>query len=122
MAKPEKEAILFWVGDCLDVLRTFPKVAQRDFGAEIRRLQNGEQPIDSRPMKSIGQGIFELRQQDPDGWYRIIYLSKVGNSLHMLHSFVKKSAKTSQKDLSIAKNRLKAVRAKLLEEKKNVRK
>ena len=40
----------------------------------------------------------------------------------MLHSFVKKSAKTSRKDLSIAENRLKAVRAKLLEEKKNEQK
>ena len=122
MAKPQQEAALYWVGDCLEVLRTFPKDIQQNFGGEIRRLQDGVQPMDSRPMKSIGHGVFELRQRDTNGWYRVIYLSKVGNTLHMLHSFVKKSAKTSRKDLSIATNRLKAVRAKLLEEKKNEQK
>ncbi len=70
-------------------------------------------------MKSIGVGVFELKQVDGAGWYRVIYLSKVGNRLHVLHSFVKKSAKTGQKDLDVASARLKAVRARLLEEKRN---
>jgi phage-related protein len=56
---------------------------------------------------------------DASGWYRVIYLSKVGNTIYMLHSFVKKSARTSRKDLQIAPNRLKAVKARLWEEKKN---
>ena len=59
---------------------------------------------------------------DDKGWYRVIYLGKVGNRLHMLHAFVKKSAKTSQNDLRIALSRLKAVNARLLEEKKNAKK
>jgi len=40
----------------------------------------------------------------------------------MLHAFIKKSAKTSPNDLRIAKARLKAVNARLSEEKKNARK
>lgn len=73
-------------------------------------------------MKSIGKGVFELRQMDANGWYRVIYLRKIGNRLFMLHSFVKKSAKTSQKDLNIASNRLKQVQARLVEEKKDGKK
>jgi phage-related protein len=73
-------------------------------------------------MPSIGPRVFELRQMDDKGWYRVIFLGKVGNRLHMLHGFVKKSAKTSRNDLRIAAARLKAVHARLLEDKKNAQK
>ena len=111
-----------WEGNCLEVLRTFPNHIKRGLGREIQRLQEGEKPLNSRPMKSIGQGVFELRQMDEKGWYRLIYLKKVGDRLFILHSFVKKSAKTSQKDLKIAKNRLKQVHSRLLQEKKDAQK
>ncbi|HEY4234892.1 MAG TPA: type II toxin-antitoxin system RelE/ParE family toxin [Lacipirellulaceae bacterium] len=122
MSLPEKEAEVVWEGDSLDVLRTFPKGIREDLGADIRRLQVGERPLHSRSMKSIGKGVYELKQVDDAGWYRVIYLNKVGNRLYMLHSFVKKSAKTGQNDLNIASNRLKAVKARLLEEKRNASK
>lgn len=115
-------AEVVWEGDCLEVVRTFPKPIREDLGADIRRLQLGERPLSSRPMPSIGPRVFELRQMDDKGWYRLIYLGKVGNRLHMLHGFVKQSAKTSRNDLRIATTRLKAVKARLLEEKKNAQK
>ena len=89
------EADVVWEGDCLEVVRTFPKPIREDLGADIRRMQLGERPLSSRPMPSIGARVFELRQMDDKGWYRVIYLGKVGNRLHMLHAFIKKSAKTS---------------------------
>jgi phage-related protein len=82
----------------------------------------GERPLSSRSMASVGARVFELRQMDDKGWYRVIYLGKVGNRLHMLHAFMKKSAKTSPNDLRIATARLKIVNARLLEEKRNARK
>lgn len=116
------EAEVVWEGDCLEVVRTFPKPVREDLGADIRRLQLGEKPINSRPMPSVGQRVYELRQMDEKGWYRVIYLGKVGNRLHMLHAFLKKSAKTSRQDTQIASSRLKAVNARLLEEKRNAKK
>jgi phage-related protein len=59
---------------------------------------------------------------DDNGWYRVIYLGKVANRLHILHAFVKKSAKTSRNDLQIASVRLKLVNARLLEEKRDAKK
>ena len=117
MAEPDAEVV--WEGDSLEVLRTFPKAIREDLGADIRRLQMGAKPLNSRPMKSIGLRVFELRQTDENGWYRVIYLSKTGTQLYILHSFVKKSRKTSRNDLMIASNRLKNVKARLLEEKRN---
>jgi phage-related protein len=116
------EADVVWEGDCLEVVRTFPKPIREDLGADIRRMQVGERPLSSRPMTSVGARVFELRQMDDKGWYRVIYLGKVGNRLHMLHAFVKKSAKTSANDLRIASARLKAVNARLVEEKRNAKK
>ncbi len=113
---------VFWEGDALEVLRAFPSTMKRNFGREIQRLQEGEKPLDSRPMKSIGQGVFELRQSDDDGWYRLVYFKKIAGRLFMLHCFVKKSAKTSRKDLNIAKNRLKQVQARSVEEKRDAKK
>ena len=117
-----EEAEVIWEGNCLEVVRTFPKPVREDLGADIRRLQLGEKPISSRPMPSVRQRIYELRQMDEKGWYRVIYLGKVSNRLHMLHAFMKKSAKTSRNDLQIASSRLKAVDARLLEEKGNAKK
>jgi phage-related protein len=82
-------------------------------------MQQGRTPHDSRPMKSIGKGVFELRQRDPNGWYRLIYLTRVGDTLYMLHAFTKKSAQTSRNDLAIASSRLKRVRLRIAEEKKD---
>ena len=113
------DAKVAWEGDSLEVVRTFPPAVRQEMGLDIRRLQQGTVPRNSRPMRSIGIGVFELRQRDAHGWYRLIYLTRVGDTLHMLHAFPKKSAKTSRNDLAIASSRLKAVRAGIAEEKKN---
>lgn len=115
--KEREPAELVWEGDSLDVVRGFPKEVRKNLGEDIRRVQMGVKPKDGRPMKSVGAGVVELRQQDQNGWYRTIYLSVVQGRLHILHSFVKKSRSTPGNDLSVAENRLKEVKARLLKEK-----
>ena len=106
-------AEVVWEGDSLEVIRRFPGPARQDLGAELRRLQTGDRPLNSRPMPSIGARVYELREQDERAWYRVIYLAKIGNRIHVLHCFEKKSAKTSKIDLAVAKARLKRVLARL---------
>ncbi len=117
--KPNSDAKICWEGNSLEIVKSFPKTIRQELGLDIRRLQQGTMPKDSRPMKSIGQGVFELRQRDSNGWYRLVYLSRVRNTLYMLHGFTKKSAKTSRRDIATATSRLKDVRARIAEEKKN---
>jgi phage-related protein len=108
----EKEtAEVVWEGDSLEVIRSFPGPARQDLGAELRRLQTRDRPLNSRPMPSIGARVYELREQDERAWYRVIYLAKIGNRIHVLHCFEKKSAKTGRSDLAVAKERLKRVLA-----------
>ncbi len=124
---PKKEeakrepAELVWEGDSRDVVRGFPDDIKKKLGEDIRRLQQGVRPLDYRPMPSIGRGVAELRQRDANGWYRTIYLSVENGVLHILHSFIKKSAKTPQKDLNTAEARLKELRARQLREKKDAK-
>jgi len=124
VAKKEQErqpAELIWEGDSLGVVREFPQDIRKELGEDIRRVQTGEKPQNGRSMKSIGAGVFELRQADNNGWYRTIYLSIVDGKLHILHSFVKKSKSTPAKDLNTAKARLKEVNARRLREKRDAK-
>jgi len=41
--------------------------------------------------------------------YRIIYIAKFEDKVHVLHVFEKKTKKTRKSDIEIAKNRLKEV-------------
>ena len=102
-----------WEGDSLEVIRRFPGPVRQDLGAELRRLQTGDRPLNSRPMPSIGARVYELKEQDERAWYRVVYLAKIGNRIHVLHCFEKKSAKTGKNDLAIAKTRLKRILARL---------
>jgi phage-related protein len=109
--RERETAEVVWEGDSLDVIRRFPGPVRQDLGAELRRLQTGDRPLNSRPMLSIGARVYELREQDERAWYRVIYLAKIGNRIYILHCFEKKSAKTGKSDLALAKARLKRVLA-----------
>ena len=101
-----------WLGDSLDVLRRFPKDIRKDLGIALRRIQLGQMPLDSEPMKTVGSGVYELREQDERAWYRVFYLKKIASMVYVLHCFEKRTAQTEKKDIDVAKERLK----RLLEE------
>ena len=70
-------------------------------------------------MSSIGPGVFELKEADERKWYRAIYLSKVGNVIHVLHCFEKDSRKTDRRDIDVSCQRLKLVKQRLKEQRAN---
>ncbi len=113
-----KLASIVWEGDSKEVLKAFPEAVTENFGFELWQLQQGERPRDYRPLPSIGPGVFELRDQDERTWYRVVYLSRIENVIYVLHCFEKKSREMPKKDFEKAKQRLKAVKLRLAEEKK----
>ena len=104
-----KEKDIVWLGDSLEVLQGFPKTVRIDLGSDLRRIQIGEVPLDSKPMKTVGRGVRELRTRDRNNHYRTMYIVKKGDDIFVLHSFIKKSRTTSKADIKIAKERLKAL-------------
>ena len=105
MCKEEKDVV--WMGDSLDVLQAFPKAVRADLGSDLRRLQIGEMPLDSKPMKTVGPGVRELRARDRNNQFRTMYVARKGTEIVVLHCFVKKSRTTPKNDINTAKERLK---------------
>jgi phage-related protein len=107
-------AQIHWVGDAREVLSAFPQEVKGVFGYSLRRLQKGLLPdCDARRMESIGKSVWELKTADERTWYRMIYLTRIGNALYVLHAFEKSSRKTDRRDLEIAKSRFRSVLAQL---------
>lgn len=114
-----KDAVIAWEGDSKVVISSFPDEVKYNLGFDLRLLQQGQQPTDYKPMSSVGPGVFELRDQDERTWYRVIYLSRVRGVIHVLHCFEKRSRETPMKEINTAQQRLKAVRARLTQEKRH---
>jgi phage-related protein len=98
---------LSFLGNSLDEIRDFPVDARRQVGFQIDRLQNGLDPNDWKPMKTIGPGVREIRVRDVDGAFRVIYLAALADRVYVLHAFAKKSQATSRSDIEIATVRFK---------------
>lgn len=86
----------------------FSEAARIEAGFLLRRLQQGEKlsmPY-SRPMPSIGQRCHELRINDQDLTWRIIYRIDQ-DAILLLHLFDKKTNKTPKYMIEISKQRIK---------------
>ena len=105
-------ADVVWLGDALEVLRGFPAPVQGDLGYALYQVQLGQMPPDSKPMRRVGPGVYELRDQYERAWYRVFYLKKIANLVYVLHCFEKRTAQTEQKDIEVARERLKRLREK----------
>ncbi len=60
--------------------------------------------------RSMGNGLFEIRAKGKEGIGRAFFCTVVGNKIIILHTFIKKTQKIPQKELKIARQRLKEVR------------
>ena len=74
-----------------------------------------------RPMQSIGDGVFELKDSDKYTWYRVIYLARKNDVIFVLDCFETDSRKTERHDIERARARLKQVRQRIMEERKNAK-
>lgn len=59
--------------------------------------------------RSLNKGLFELRIKSKEGISRIFYCTIKNNKITMLHGFIKKTQKTPNQDLKLARKRMKEV-------------
>ncbi len=106
----EGPAAIAWEGDSKEVISGFPSDVKSTFGFSLRQIQNGRLPrCERRAMTAVGKGVWELKDGDERTWYRVMYLARINNVIHVLHCFEKSSRKTDRRDIETAKARLKAV-------------
>ncbi len=60
--------------------------------------------------RAMGGGLFEIRPRGKEGIGRALYCFVVGKRIVILHAFVKKTNETPQRELRIARRRMKEVK------------
>ena len=119
ITKPDfghNQSIVVFLGDSLNVIPGFPIGVKRNLGHAIRCVQEGLDPPDSKPLTAVGGGVYELRDADEAGWYRVIYLKKVEQTVYILHCFKKKTRKTPRNEIKTARARLQALNQEMIKE------
>lgn len=96
---------IVWHGSSKNDLLNFPEDAKSEAGYQLRKVQDGREPSNWKPMKSVGTGVKEIRIFEESGTFRVIYVVKTGDTLHVLHAFQKKTEKTENHDIQLAKKR-----------------
>ncbi len=96
---------LFWLGSSRADVRAFPSDARRLAGYQLRRVQKGLVPNDWKPVSSVGGGVREIRIRTGRE-HRVLYTVKFAQAVYVLHAFEKRTRKTRQRDLEVARERL----------------
>ena len=76
----------------------------REAGYQLERVQGGREPVDWKPMTSVGPGVNELRVRFGAA-FRVIYVAKFAEAVYVLHAFQKKSQRTARLDMELARSR-----------------
>jgi len=101
---PRPDKRVEWRGSSLQDLRAFPEDARRSAGFQLELVQRNREPADWKAMPGVGTGAIEIRVH-ADTEHRVIVITKFEEALYVLHAFQKKSQKTPQRDINLAKKR-----------------
>jgi phage-related protein len=90
-------------------LKAFPGAVMDDMGHQLFLVQCGFEPYDWKPMTTVGAGVREIRVKDVSGIFRTVYLATRSEAVYVLHCFQKKTQQTAQRDIELARQRLKDI-------------
>jgi phage-related protein len=99
------EKRLAWLGSSLDDVRAFPDEVRREAGYQLGRIQQGLMPDDWKPMATVGAGVYEIRIHTGLE-HRVFYVGKYEDAVHVIHAFEKRTPRTRDADIALARTRL----------------
>ena len=107
MTKP-----LYWVGQSRKDLQAMPEHVQNTFGYALWLAQQGQQHIQSKPLKGFGgAAVLEVVEDFHGNTWRAVYTIKFKEAVYVLYVFQKKSVSgkaTPGPDIALIYQRLKA--------------
>jgi len=107
---------LIWIGSSYEDLKEFPAPVSNAMGYALYFAQIGKKHEHTKVLTGMGSaGIVEIRENDRNGTYRVIYTVEMNDFVFVLHAFQKKSKSgiaTPKQEIELLKSRLKE--AKLL--------
>jgi phage-related protein len=99
------EKPLAWLGSSLDDVRAFPDDARREAGYQLGRIQQGLMPDDWKPMTTVGAGVYEVRIHTGLE-HRVFFVAKYEDAVYVIHAFEKRTRRTREADIALARTRL----------------
>jgi phage-related protein len=91
-----------WLGSSRADLKAFPADARRVAGFQLRLVQLGSGPNDWKPLRTVGPGVREIRVHTGLE-HRVVYVATLAEAVYVLHAFAKKTTKTTQRNVRIAR-------------------
>lgn len=90
-------------------IEVWPVGIYADFLRLIQLMEHHGADLRMPHSRAMGQGLFELRCKGQEGIGRVFYCTIVGREIVILHSFIKKTQETPDRELALARKRLKEV-------------
>ena len=87
---------------------------QKDMRVALFFVHMGQTSGTAKPWNGLDSGVYELVENHRGDTFRAVYTVRVGDAVHVLHAFQKKSKSgiaTPQPDVELIEKRLKAVLA-----------
>ncbi len=101
---------IYYSNRVMQVILSLPKELLAEFYA-MKKIMQQKGPALGMPFtRAMGDGLFEMRLRDKNGIARVFYCTVERNDIVILHSFVKKTQKTSDRELQLARKRLQEVK------------
>ncbi|NDC21343.1 MAG: type II toxin-antitoxin system RelE/ParE family toxin [Burkholderiaceae bacterium] len=102
-----KYSIIYYSQEVQEEIMNLPVTLQARFiGLTDRMMEHGPN-LGLPHTDAFGGGLFELRLKGAEGIARVFFCLIVKQKIVMLHSFIKKTQKTPDKELKLAKQRMK---------------
>ncbi|WP_161811308.1 type II toxin-antitoxin system RelE/ParE family toxin [Steroidobacter agaridevorans] len=111
---PENRKPLYWEGSSKKDFKEFPLPVQKDMGVALFVVQLGGTPDSAKPWRENGSGVYELVEDHRGDTFRAVYTVRIGDRVHVLHAFQKKSKSgiaTPRPDVELIEKRMKSVLA-----------
>ena len=83
---------LVWMGSSYEDLKDFPDRVRGAMGHALYLAQTGRKHERAKALSGMGSAkVLEVRENDRDGTYRVIYTIEINDFVFVLHAFQKKS-------------------------------
>lgn len=86
-------------------LKALPKGVRKVIGEDIKTVQY-RWPLGMPAVRPLGKGLHEVRSRVPDKRIARIFFTIHEGYMVLLHGFIKKTEKTPQRDIDIARERM----------------
>ena len=103
-------SISYYSREVQEDILNFPVTRQARYIALTDRMIEYGPNLGLPHTDAFGGGLFELRLKGAEGIARVFFCTMVGQEIIILHSFIKKTQKTPEKELNLAKKRMKELK------------